>query len=87
VKKFMRWDSRPKRSFQLIVGQAHRVQERIPPRVLSEIHEERVPPHAGQAAVALPTRAFEPFESSIFIRAIRVGFGNLIGCRFSEALG
>ncbi len=70
--------------FQLIVGQAHRVQECIPARVPMEVGKERIAPHAGQPAVALTARALEPLESSIFISAICVDFGDLVGCGLGE---
>jgi hypothetical protein len=37
AKKFMCWPYRPKRSFQLIIGQAHLAQKHIPARVLMEV--------------------------------------------------
>src|SRR2546421_7074868 len=69
------------RSLQLIFGQAHRVQERVPALVVVEIREERIFAQTGQTRVALPARTLQPFESAILITAIRVSFRNLIcGC-------
>ena len=83
----MRWAYCPERSFQLVVREAHRVQECIPARVLFQVREERIPPHAGQASVALPARALEPLEGPILLPAIRVDLGDLVSRRIGKGLG
>src|SRR4029450_3565107 len=74
-------------SFQLIVGQAHRVQERDPTRVPVELRKERIASHEAQASVALPARSLQPFERSVLVPSIRVDFGDEVGGRIGEALG
>ena len=75
------------RSFQLVVGQAHRAQERIPARVILKIRQERIFAQTGQARVALPARTLQPFESLILVPAIRVNLGDLVCRRFGKILG
>src|SRR6266446_7697322 len=62
---------------QLVVGQAHRVEESVPAGVAVEIFEERIFAQIAQAGVALPARALQPFESPILVTAIGVSLGNL----------
>ena len=62
----------------LVVGQAHRVEERVPSGVISKIREERISTQTGQTRVALPARTLQPFESVILVAAIGVSLGNLI---------
>jgi hypothetical protein len=76
-----------RRSLQLIVGQAHRVEECVPPRVVVEVREERIFTQTGQTRVALAARTLQPFESAVLVAAIRVNLGNLIRSRFAIVCG
>src|SRR5438874_6359806 len=76
----MRWRYPQEHSFQLVIGQAYRVQECVPARVFSEILKQRIGAQADQARVALSAAALQPFESPILVGAIRVNLGDLV-CR------
>jgi hypothetical protein len=67
----------PSACFRLVVGQTHRVQECVPPRVAVEIFEEGIFEQIAQTGVVLPARSFQPFESLVLVPPIRVSLGNL----------
>src|SRR4029077_10386549 len=88
VREFLKWGHhapsrfnaltfQPFNHLQLVVGQAHRVQERVPTRVVAEIFEKRIAEQIAQTGVGLPARAIQPLESPILFTAIPVNFANL----------
>jgi hypothetical protein len=85
--KFMRRPCPSEDSFQLVVGQAYRVQEAIPARIPVEVLKEGIFLHADQARVALPARALQPFESSVLVPAIRMNFGDLVSGYIGKGVG
>src|SRR5947209_10818861 len=67
---------------QLIVREAHGVQECIPAGIIVEIRQEWIASKIAETRILLLTRPLEPFESFVLVAAIRVDIADLIGSYF-----
>ena len=67
----------------MIVGQAHRAQEREPTRSAWGFVRNGSS-RAAQARFALPARSLQPLERPVLVSSIGVDLGDLIGRRLGE---